>query len=338
MANRRMITSDIFSDDWYGQLGFFEQQLWIGLFARCADDQGRLLDNVYLIRAALFPYKDVSSQEVNAALEGFVESGRLLRYEADGKALIQIANWWDHQKPRWAAASQWPAPEGWQDRVRTRVDGKYVEHNWNSAGGFTKASEDVHTSAQYEDADDVHTVGQYEPPHTVGQDPIPNPNPNPDPNNTSAREPQSSSPSFQEQAIRAYENAIGLVSGALQAQEIGEYAARLEAKGVTDWWERAIQACADQNKRKWAYMRAVLKEWLAQGYASANGGGPPRASPAAPTKLPEVMRLRNQFTGAIEVWKHGKLVATEPIAAEQPGSGEGRPGQHPDRPRRAPPG
>jgi hypothetical protein len=137
VANRRMITSDIFADDWYGQLGFFEQQLWIGLFAKCADDQGRLLDNSFLIRAALFPYKDVAGAEIDAVLTAFAEAGKILRYEGDGKALVQICNWWDHQRPQWASPSQWPAPEGWRDRVRTRVSGQYVEDGWDCAGGFT---------------------------------------------------------------------------------------------------------------------------------------------------------------------------------------------------------
>jgi hypothetical protein len=34
MANSRIITSAIWEDDWFGQLGFFEQALWIGLFSK----------------------------------------------------------------------------------------------------------------------------------------------------------------------------------------------------------------------------------------------------------------------------------------------------------------
>ena len=137
MASRRMITSDIFSDDWYGQLGFFEQQLWIGLFAKCADDQGRLLDNAFLIRAALFPYKDVAGSEIDAVLATFAEAGKIVRYQADDKALMQICNWWQHQRPQWASVSLWPAPDSWQDRVRTRANNAYIEEGWDSAGGFT---------------------------------------------------------------------------------------------------------------------------------------------------------------------------------------------------------
>jgi len=41
MGNRRMISADIFEDEFTGQLNYFERLLWIGLFATVADDQGR---------------------------------------------------------------------------------------------------------------------------------------------------------------------------------------------------------------------------------------------------------------------------------------------------------
>jgi hypothetical protein len=131
MATRRMITSAIWRDDWFGQLDFFDQALWIGLFSTCADDQGRLLDNPILIRADVFPYKDTPISEVERALQGFADVGRIARYDVDGKRLIQIINWWEHQQPQWAQPSQWLPPEGWHDRVRTRMGGKYIEENWS---------------------------------------------------------------------------------------------------------------------------------------------------------------------------------------------------------------
>ena len=130
MARARVISSSIFDDEWYGPLDFFQQQLWIGLFAKCADDQGRLLDNPVLIRAAIFPYKDTPVAQIDAALTAFSEAGKLMRYRVGGKALIQLAKWWENQPMQWAAVSRWPAPEGWADRVRTRQNNRYVEVNW----------------------------------------------------------------------------------------------------------------------------------------------------------------------------------------------------------------
>ncbi len=130
MATRRMITSDIWRDDWFGELDFFQQNLWIGLFSACADDQGRLRDNPALIRADLYPFRDINLQDIETALAKFAADGKIIRYKADDKSLIQIANWWEHQKPQWAQPSKWAAPEGWRDRIRTRMNGEYIETNW----------------------------------------------------------------------------------------------------------------------------------------------------------------------------------------------------------------
>lgn len=131
MASRRMITSDIWRDRWYGKLRFMEQALWIGLFSKCADDQGRLIDDAVLIRSDLWPYQDVPIKDIDDALELFSDSGKIIRYEVNGECLIQIVNWWEHQRPQWAATSKFSPPEGWQDRIRTRVNDKYIEINWS---------------------------------------------------------------------------------------------------------------------------------------------------------------------------------------------------------------
>lgn len=130
MANRRVINCDIFEDEWYGLLEFFEQQLWIGLFARMADDQGRLLDNPIAISNYVFLYKSVDPKNVNDALDKFFNDGKIIRYKKDGKKLIQIKRWWENQKPQWANESKYPPPDGWSDRIRTRLNNKYIVKNW----------------------------------------------------------------------------------------------------------------------------------------------------------------------------------------------------------------
>lgn len=153
-----------------------------------------------------------------------------------------------------------------------------------------------------------------------------------------AAETTPTTPAFRQDAIRAYENAIGLVSGALQNQEIGDFLGELESKGLTDWWALAIQACADQNKRSWAYMRAVLKAWLAQGHPG-NGNGQARAAPAKPDPKAEV-RSWDPLRELWEVYVGDKLHHTEkgPAPAAQPGSGAGGVGQPTHRPGRDGPG
>ena len=55
MANRRMLTSDIFSDDIFMELDDVTRLLWIGLITICADDQGRFQNNDFLIKSQVFP-------------------------------------------------------------------------------------------------------------------------------------------------------------------------------------------------------------------------------------------------------------------------------------------
>ncbi len=131
-----VINPETFEDEWFGGLSDREMIVWLGLITSLRDDQGRLVENAALTRSRLFPYRDVPVADVQAALDRFVTDGRLFRYEAEGRALLQIVNWWRYQRLQWAAPSRFPAPAGWTDRVRNRCAGKYQSVNWNEPGGF----------------------------------------------------------------------------------------------------------------------------------------------------------------------------------------------------------
>lgn len=88
--------------------------------------------------------------------------------------------------------------------------------------------------------------------------------------------------SFVGQAVCAYENAIGLIAGETQTEEIKVFLGDLHARGHPEWWQLALDVACDNNARKWSYIRAVLRNWLDQGRPGlkppSNGTGP-RASP-----------------------------------------------------------
>lgn len=137
MANKRMINGDTWEDEFFTTLSIFDRLLWIGVITKLADDQGRLRDNSALIRSNIFPMDDIPVGDIEKAIKLFSTDGRIVRYTKDGKKLIQIVNWWKHQKPRWASASNYPAPDGWTDRYRYHGEGnKILEMNWNSIGGY----------------------------------------------------------------------------------------------------------------------------------------------------------------------------------------------------------
>jgi len=136
---KRMIASELFEDDFIGQLDFFGRYLWIGLFSAVADDQGRFLDNAAIIRARVFPFDAVTDAQVEAVLVQLAAAGKIIRYLAAGKRLVQITHWWTYQQPSWASPSRQPAPEGWVDRVKYHTKGnKITVLNWESEGGFAE--------------------------------------------------------------------------------------------------------------------------------------------------------------------------------------------------------
>lgn len=132
----RMITSNIWEDDFIVSLSFFNRLVWIGLIT-IADDQGRLQDSANLIRSKMFPMDDVSLKDIEGALVEFCKADKITRYIADNKKLIQIVHWWKHQTPRWASKSIYQPPPEWIDRVRCHITGnKLLTVNWDSEGGY----------------------------------------------------------------------------------------------------------------------------------------------------------------------------------------------------------
>jgi len=129
MNARRLIKSDIWQDEWFGELTILEKLVWIGLFSGCADSQGRLLDNPRLICSKLFPFGDVTVDEVAECLNKFSE--KIIRYRVDGRNYIQIIKWWENQPVQYAVPSNYPAPEGWKDRVKTYYKKIRIVYNWN---------------------------------------------------------------------------------------------------------------------------------------------------------------------------------------------------------------
>src|SRR5512133_168139 len=138
MANRSMIASDIWRDEFIGTLDLFGRVLWVGLIVTCADDQGRVLNNPRLIRSDIFPLDEVATKEIEDTVSLCGAAGKITRYEAEGKSLIQVVNWWEYQTPSWASPSKYPAPAGWIDREKYHAAGNKIEtRNWERDGGYS---------------------------------------------------------------------------------------------------------------------------------------------------------------------------------------------------------
>lgn len=145
MANRRMINSDLFSDDVFMELDDLTRLVWIGLIVMSADDQGRLQDNELLIKSQIFPMDNKAPVKVKASLDILERHSMIHRYQKGEKNLIQIVNWWKHQTPSWASPSNYPAPDNWVDREKYHAaESKIVTTNWDKSGGFNKLHSPLH--------------------------------------------------------------------------------------------------------------------------------------------------------------------------------------------------
>ena len=154
MANKRMIYQDFFEDEYFGVADPIIRLFWIGLITAVADDQGRLLDNSSLIRAKVFMYdRTITEEMIDEWLDTLNADNKIVRYQENGKHLIQIIKWWDYQTPAWASPSKYPAPENWIDRVRCHVSGpkqggSVHTDNWDQDGGYHKELRSLQGSYQ----------------------------------------------------------------------------------------------------------------------------------------------------------------------------------------------
>ena len=132
---RRMLDSAIWQNEKFGVMPSMARLLAIGIINQ-ADDQGRGKAHPVYLRSQLFPYDDVTPGEVAEWLRAVAGNETILLYQVDGKDYYQILNWWTYQAHQYAMPSQYPKPDGWQDRIRrTLTKGVIVTCNWITTDG-----------------------------------------------------------------------------------------------------------------------------------------------------------------------------------------------------------
>lgn len=117
MARIRTIKPEFWADEKLGPLDPLTRLVFLGLVGM-ADDAGRLLDNIKVIDASIFPMTSDTAREALATLSriGRIRRGRT----ASGQPVIQITNWNRHQKvdkPNLSAA----LPELVEDQEDTSI-------------------------------------------------------------------------------------------------------------------------------------------------------------------------------------------------------------------------
>lgn len=136
MARGRMLDSSIWDNEKFGALPMGAQLLQIGMINH-ADDQGRVKANPLYLSKAIFLYnEEVTLADIRKWLELLHANGTILLYAIEDKQYAQHANWWKYQTLQYAQPSEYPRPEGWQDRIRRTVTKTLIATcNWVKVNG-----------------------------------------------------------------------------------------------------------------------------------------------------------------------------------------------------------
>lgn len=102
-----------------------EAQLLFDRLIVQADDQGRCVGAPQIVRGLCMPLVEaMTTAGVERCLGELSAAGMIELYATPkGQQLIQLLGWWTWQgSPRRIYPSRWPAPPGWQDRVRVEAE------------------------------------------------------------------------------------------------------------------------------------------------------------------------------------------------------------------------
>jgi DnaD/phage-associated family protein len=226
-----------------------------------ADDQGRMVARQRKLKAQVFPMLDaIAAVDITSALENMAEVGMVQLYTApDGTPLLQFLSWWKwNDGQRWIYASNFPAPDGWQDRVR--VNNKDVPQTAEVCG----------SSPQDSGAGDGVGVGvvvgggegsmEYGEGVGVGEG--------------------VGATSATGEVFRTYEREIGAISPTISEDIID----LLDGSVPPDWIIAALSECAKYNVRSWAYARTIIERWQREGRRDPTGP-PGNGSPGGQVDL-----------------------------------------------------
>ena len=108
MPNRLLKESICESEDIDG-LSWFEEVFFYRLIVKC-DDFGILDARPRILKAKMFPLKDVTEQQIKSALNKLSTAGLVRLYEYEGRPFLQLVTWHVHQQIR-AKKSKYPSPD-----------------------------------------------------------------------------------------------------------------------------------------------------------------------------------------------------------------------------------
>ena len=125
MARGRMLDNDYWENEGVTCKLAWKRLLWAYLFTKGADDEARGRAAPRTLAGAVFPYEDITPEQVSNALKEFEVEGRLFLYEGDqGQRYYQIPpeNWKRYQRIRHPQPSKLPPPPtDWRHKLKARI-------------------------------------------------------------------------------------------------------------------------------------------------------------------------------------------------------------------------
>ncbi len=104
----RIIKESICTSESIDSLSWFEEVLFYRLIVNC-DDFGRFDGRPAVIKARLFPLKDITLKTVSDGINKLATVHMVDLYEVDGKPFVLLSAWNDHQQVR-AKRAKYPDP------------------------------------------------------------------------------------------------------------------------------------------------------------------------------------------------------------------------------------
>ena len=257
----RIIKESICVSDQIDELGWFGEVFFYRLLVNC-DDYGCMDARPKILKAKLFPLKDVSQNEIVDTIINLVRNGLIRTYEVDGKPYLQVSKWAEHQRVR-NSIRKYPTPD--QSDV--------CDSSPQVAASCGELPQD--DAERGKNPQDAESCGSRVRPRAGAEsESESNPNPNPNPTRVRAREDDDDDlrkiQSEQNRVLDAAEDAGFKKSNSARAKLIDLYAVHGLEKVLA-----GIDSCVKHGAPNLAYLEACMRDppKKSQGYEQRDYSG-----------------------------------------------------------------
>lgn len=135
----RMLRESICVSPSIEQLDWFEEVFFYRLIVNC-DDFGRIDARPLVLKAKLFPLREVDTAQIQATVEKLCQIGCLYAYEVGGQPYLCATNWMKYQQLR-SKRVKYPEPESGADNLPARADNSPPQYESQSESQKENESE-----------------------------------------------------------------------------------------------------------------------------------------------------------------------------------------------------